>query len=137
MNRLHEELGQSMAIVPQSIAASGNAISSYLAAQDVLEMDFRVLLGAVAASKTATVEVYGATAAAGTGATKIGTIEIAGGDAGIASAQVVVSINPVKEYSHYAVKVVNGSAVAAVLAAAVLLTRPRYYPVDGQTVIVV
>lgn len=136
MNRIHEDLKSSVAIVPAAQAAAGNTTSAYVDASEYNALDFVVSHGALAATKKVTVQLYQATANDGTGATEItgAKQEIIAPTGGLTSGIIVVSVRPQAAYGKYfAVKVTNDAA-AALLLAATAHGRVKYAPAVNDNV---
>lgn len=72
MRRLHEFVKQDLGLVPQAINNT-NVTGAYFAMSNYGRLQARLLAGAMAATKTAKIELLQATDSAGTGAKAIGT----------------------------------------------------------------
>lgn len=128
-NHITEEIEVKGVLAPQAQAKGGNATGTYLPMPKFGTIDFVVNHGALAEGKKVTVEVYQASAAAGTGAAEITSYETdsTGASGGSASGQIIVKIDSCDVTKGFVtVKVSNDSAVDAVPIDAFALIRKQY-----------
>ena len=128
-NHIAEEIEIKGVIAPVAQTAAGNTTGTYLPLPKYGTIDFVVNHGALAEGKKVTVEVYQASAAAGTGAAEITSYETAstGATGGSASGQVIVQIDSCDVTKGFVtVKVSNDAASGSVPVDAFALIRKQY-----------
>ena len=128
-NHIAEEIEIKSVIAPKAQSYGGNDTGTYLPLPKYGTIDFVVNHGALAEGKKVTVEVYQASAAAGTGAAEITSYETAstGATGGSASGQVIVQIDSCDVTKGFVtVKVSNDAASGSVPIDAFALIRKQY-----------
>jgi len=131
MNRIHEALKHTVAMVPASVAASTETASSYLSAADLPEVEFLLSTGAIASGKTLTVALYAADDSSGTNAKKVAE-KVFTASSDMASAVAVVSARVTADRGgYYAVKFQHDCA-AAVVCAVTMSAPVRGLPADNS-----
>lgn len=128
-NLIHEAVEIKAVLAPQAQAKGGNATGTYIKYPEYGVIDFVVRHGALAEGKKVTVEVYQASAAAGTGAAEITSYETdsTAGTGGATDGIIIVSVLPADVTKGYVtVKVSNDSAVDAVPIDAFAMVRKMH-----------
>lgn len=128
-NHIAEEIEIKSVIAPKAQSYGGNDTGTYLPLPKYGTIDFVVNHGALAEGKKVTVEVYQASAAAGTGAAEITSYETVstGATGGSASGQVIVQIDSCDVTKGFVtVKVSNDAASGSVPIDAFALIRKQY-----------
>lgn len=128
-NHIVEEINVTGVIAPKAQSYGSNDTGTYLPMPKYGTIDFVVNHGALAEGKKVTVEVYQASAAAGTGAAEITSYETesTGATGGSASGQVIVKIDSCDVTKGFVtVKVSNDAASGSVPIDAFALTRKQY-----------
>ncbi|HHW24368.1 MAG TPA: hypothetical protein GXX22_02795 [Clostridiales bacterium] len=109
--RINEEIEALVALAPKSQEAGGSDTSAFVDAQDYTEVEFVTVVGALAAGKKVTVELYGGHDATGAGAVKLGEQALVAGAGGLGSGVVRISARVTANRGrYYAVKVSSDSA---------------------------
>lgn len=138
MHYINERYAILDAVVPQSIEAAGAATGKFFDTQMRKTFTFSVLLGAVAAGKTAKVELLASASADGASAQAVGEVTYTAPTGGVTGHVVTVSGHVTALRGRYlALRVTNGGT-AALLASAVLVADAASNPEDtGGTTLVV
>ena len=129
-NKIAEEVTITNVIAPKAQSYGGNDTGAYLKCPPGLgSIDFVVRHGALAEGKKVTVEVYQASAAAGTGAAEITAYETdsTGATGGSASGQIIISVDNADVTKGYVtVKVSNDAASGTVPIDAFAMIRKQH-----------
>ena len=135
MEHVNEKYAILEGLVPQSIAAAGNAVGAAVDLQGRHKFCVAVQLGAVAAGKSVTVALTTADAADSTDAKELDSVTYTAPAEGVTSHRVELYGLVRPQMGRYLkVKVLNSGA-AAVLASAVVIVDCTHYPEDtGVTV---
>lgn len=128
-NRITEEILITPVIAPVAQTAGGNTTGAYIACPPKLGViDFVVRHGALAEGKKVTVEVFEATAAAGTGAAEITSYETeaTAGTGGATDGTIIVSVDNADVTKGFVTVKVTNNASAAVPIDAFAMIRKQY-----------
>ena len=127
--RIKEEIEITPVIAPVAQTAAGNTTGAYLPCPPAFGcIDFVVRHGALAQGKSVTVEVYQATAAAGTGAAEIAAYETVAtaGTGGATDGTIIISVDNADVTKGFVTVKVTNDAAAAVPIDAFAMIRKQY-----------
>ena len=138
MNQIYEKYAVLAALAPQSLADAASKDGVFVDMQSRDRFAFSVLLGAVAAGKSAKVELLSSASVDGSGAVVEGNVTYTAPDGGVESHVVIVSGKVIPQRGRYLGVRVTNQGSAALLASAMLVADSAWYPEEtsGTTLVV-